>query len=145
VVPAFSLILPDPSVLGGEQWPAPSCVVWAGVSKAFSGGISALHPSARTAIAVGLLVGVALALLEKLAPKAVQRFLPSPSGLGIAMVIPGSNCIAMFVGASVAELLRKRRPAFARNTVVPVASGLIAGESLMGIVIALLIVAHVLR
>ncbi|HWL17058.1 MAG TPA: OPT/YSL family transporter, partial [Opitutus sp.] len=144
VVPAFNLILPDPNVLGGEAWPAPSCVVWAGVSKAFADGVGALPPSARTAIVVGLALGIALALLEKFAPRRLRPLLPSPSGLGIAMVIPGSNCIAMFLGAAVAEWLRRRRPALAEKTVVPVASGLIAGESLMGILIALLIVSGVI-
>jgi OPT family oligopeptide transporter len=144
VVPAFNLILPDPSVLGGEAWPAPSCVVWAGVSKSFAGGISALHPSSKTAILVGLALGVALALFEKFAPKKLRPLLPSPAGLGIAMVLPGSNCIAMFLGAAVAEVLRRFRPALAEKTVVPVASGLIAGESLMGILIAFLIVTGVI-
>jgi OPT family oligopeptide transporter len=144
VVPAFNLILPDPSVLGGEAWPAPSCVVWAGVSQAFSNGIGALHPTSKTAIVVGLLLGVALALLEKFAPRRLRPWLPSPSGVGIAMVIPASNCIAMFLGAAIAEWLRRRRPALAEKTVVPVASGLIAGESLMGILIAFLIVSGVI-
>ncbi len=141
VVPAFNLILPDPSVLGGEAWPAPSCVVWAGVSEVFSHGIGALHPTSKTAILVGLTLGVALALLEKFAPKKLRPLLPSPSGLGIALVIPGSNCIAMFLGAAVAELMRRKAPELAEKTVVPVASGLIAGESLMGILIAIMIVA----
>jgi len=141
VVPAFRLILPDPSVLGGETWPAPSCVVWAGVSKAFSGGIAALPSSARVAILVGLGLGTALALLEKFAPARLRPLIPSASGLGIAMVIPGSNCLAMFAGAAVAEWMRRRHPALAERTVVPVASGLIAGESLMGILVAVLIVA----
>ena len=144
VVPAFNLILPDPSVLGGEEWPAPSCVVWAGVSQTFSGGLSALHPTSKTAIFVGLILGVALALFEKFAPRKVRPLLPSPSGLGIAMVLPASNCIAMFLGAAVAEWLRRTRPLFAEKTVVPVASGLIAGESLMGILIALLVVSGVI-
>ena len=144
VVPAFNLIIPDPSVLGGEAWPAPSCVVWAGVSKAFAGGLSALHPTSRTAIVVGLFLGTALALLEKFAPLRLRPLLPSPSGLGIAMVIPGSNCIAMFLGAALAEGMRRKTPALAEKTVVPVASGLIAGESLMGILIAVLIVTGVI-
>lgn len=144
VVPAFMLILPDPSVLGGEEWPAPSCVVWAGVSKAFSDGISALPSSAQTAIGVGLALGVLLALLERFAPKGVRAWLPSPSGIGIAMVIPGSNCIAMFLGSAIAEAIRRKNAKTADNYVVPVASGLIAGESLMGIVIAILVVAGVL-
>jgi len=140
VVPAFRLILPDPSVLGGEAWPAPSCVVWAGVSKAFSGGIAALPSSARVAIVVGLALGTALALLEKFAPARLRHLIPSASGVGIAMVIPGSNCLAMFAGAAIAEWLRRRNPALAEKTVVPVASGLIAGESLMGILVAILLV-----
>jgi OPT family oligopeptide transporter len=144
VVPAFNLIIPDPSLLGGETWPAPSCLVWAGVSKAFANGIGALPESARTAVWVGLALGVVLALAERLAPKHLKAFVPSPSGLGIAMVIPGSNAIAMFLGSAIAELMRRKRPALAERLVVPVSSGLIAGESLMGIVVALLVVAGVL-
>jgi uncharacterized oligopeptide transporter (OPT) family protein len=60
------------------------------------------------------------------------------------MVVPGSNAIAMFLGSAVAEYLRRRRPALAENSVIPVSSGLIAGESLMGIVLALLVAAGVL-
>lgn len=60
------------------------------------------------------------------------------------MVLPGTNAIAMFVGAAVALGLRRARPRLADEAIVPVASGLIAGESLMGIVIALLIVTGVL-
>ncbi|MBI2510651.1 MAG: OPT/YSL family transporter [Opitutae bacterium] len=144
IVPAFNYIIPDASLLGGEAWPAPSCVVWAGVSKAFAGGIAALHPTSRTAIAVGLALGVALALLERFAPKRLRAYVPSASGLGISMVVPGSNCIAMFIGAAIAELLRRVAPKFAEKTVVPVASGFIAGESLVGILIAILIVRGVL-
>jgi uncharacterized oligopeptide transporter (OPT) family protein len=60
------------------------------------------------------------------------------------MVIPGSNCIAMFLGAAIAETMRRIMPKVAEKTIVPVASGLIAGESLMGILIAVLIVAGVI-
>jgi uncharacterized oligopeptide transporter (OPT) family protein len=60
------------------------------------------------------------------------------------MVIPGSNAIAMFLGAWIAEVLRRRRPLLANRYVVPVSSGLIAGESLMGILVAMLIVFGVL-
>lgn len=144
VVPAFMIIIPDPSVLGGEEWPAPSCTVWAGVSKVFAGGIDNLHSSTKTAILVGLGLGIALTLLEKVAPPKLRAYLPSPNGVGMAMVIPGSNSIAMFLGSSIAEYLRRKKPDLAERYVVPTASGLIAGESLMGIVIAVLIVAGVL-
>ncbi len=135
IVPAFNLLIPDPSVLGGEMWPAPSCVVWAGVSKAFAGGLSALSSQAKIAAAIAAVLGVTMALMEKLAPKSVMKFLPSPSGIGIAMVIPASNAIAMFIGSFVADQLRRRRPDLHERYTVSVASGLIAGESLMGIAI----------
>jgi OPT family oligopeptide transporter len=144
IVPAFWLLIPDPSVLGGEEWPAPSCVVWAGVSKAFSNGLGALSTQAQITAVVAGLLGVALALFEKLAPKGLVKFVPSASGLGIAMVIPGSNAMAMFVGSVVADQLKRRWPAIHERYTVSVSSGLIAGESLVGIGVAILIVMGVL-
>jgi uncharacterized oligopeptide transporter (OPT) family protein len=144
VVPALHVLIPDPAALGTDAWPAPSCLVWAGVSTAFADGLGGLGGAARTAIAVGLALGVALALLERLAPRPLRPWIPSPAGLGIAMVIPGSNSIATFIGALLAALLRRFRPAIAERFTVPVASGLIAGESLMGVAVALLIVSGIL-
>jgi uncharacterized oligopeptide transporter (OPT) family protein len=144
IVPAFNLVIPDPTVLGTDEWPAPSCLVWAGVSQAFADGLSALKPEAKQAIVVGLLLGAVLALLEKFAPKPLKPYVPSPSGLGISMVIPGSNSIAMFLGGLIAELVRRFWPRIATNYLVPVSSGLIAGESLMGVAVAMLIVSGVL-
>ncbi len=140
VVPAFNILIPDPSLLGEEAWPAPSCMVWAGVSKAFADGIDALHPSARQAFLVGSVLGTLLALLERFLKPSLRRFLPSPSGLGIAMVIPGSSCLAIFAGSAIAEMVRKRSKALADRYLVSVSSGLIAGESLMGIGLAILVV-----
>ena len=144
IVPAFNLLIPDPSVLGSEEWPAPSCLVWAGVSERLAGGLSGLHPTSLPAIAIGALLGVALALLEKWAPRKWVQLLPSPAGMGIAMVLPASNAIAMFFGASLAEIVRRAWPKLGERFTVPVASGLIAGESLVGIAIAALILMGVL-
>ncbi|MBA3464872.1 MAG: OPT/YSL family transporter [Deltaproteobacteria bacterium] len=142
VVPAFNLVIPDPSVLGGDEWPAPSCVVWAGVSKAFSYGLDSLHDSSVTAIYVGLGLGIVMAIVEKYASKEAKAWIPSPYGIGLAMVVPASNSIMMFLGAVTAELIRRKAPSY-NGYVVPVASGLIAGESLMGIAISMLTVAGV--
>jgi OPT family oligopeptide transporter len=144
VVPAFNILIPDPTVLGTDAWPAPSCLVWAGVSKAFAGGIGTLDPTARLAILIGLLLGIALVLLERFAPKPLRGYVPSPAGLGIAMVVPGSNAIAMFAGALIALFVHRASATAGKRYVVPVASGLIAGESLMGVVIAMLIVTKLL-
>lgn len=140
IVPAFRIIIPDPAVLGDSEWPAPSCLVWEGVSRAFANGLDSLQPSVQIAMLVGLGIGFVLALAEKFAPKKVKPWVPSANGLGIAMVIPCANAVAMFLGAVIAEVLKRRQQ---DANVIPVASGLIAGESLMGIVVALLISAGV--
>ena len=77
-----------------------------------------------------------MTLLEKAAPARLRAYIPSPFGLGLAMVVPFSNSLGMFLGAAAAELIRRR---YARldGYVVPVASGLIAGESIVGIVITI--------
>ncbi len=131
IVPLFNLLI-DPATLGGPDWPAPSCVVWANVSKAFVGGVGALHWSVKVAIAVGLSAGVALAIFEKFAPTWIKPYIPSPFGIGLAMVVPFSNSLMMFVGAAAADVVRRKYSRYESYT-VPVASGLIAGESLIGI------------
>jgi OPT family oligopeptide transporter len=145
VVPAFNLLVPSAEILGSEKFPAPGAQVWAGVSKVLAAGLDALHPTARWAALAGLAVGITLTLLERWAPKNVKAFIPSPAGLGIAMVIPGYNSFSIFLGAFIAELLRRRAARLAEATVLPVSSGLIAGESLVGVVIALLTAIGVLK
>ncbi len=144
VVPAYNLLVPDASVIGSEQFPAPSVQVWAGVSKALTDGFDGLHPTARLAALIGFGVGSVLAILEKVVPKKHRAWVPSASGIGIAMVVPGANAIAMFLGSAAAEVVRRRNPKTAEDTVVPVASGVIAGESLMGILVAILVAVGVL-
>jgi uncharacterized oligopeptide transporter (OPT) family protein len=136
IVPAFRIIIPDPSVLGDTEWPAPSCLVWEGVSLAFAHGLDSLAYDIKIAMLVGLVIGTVLAVVEKFAPKKIKAWIPSANGLGISMVIPCANSIVMFFGALVAEVLNRRKQG---ANVIPVASGLIAGESLMGIVVALLV------
>lgn len=137
VVPAFYLLVPNASVLGGDQWPAPAAQVWAAVAKLLSAGFESLHPTARMGLLVGGLVGIIIPLLEKLFPKAT-KFIPSAMGLGLAMVIPFFNSLSMFIGAVIALVLEKKKPKVAETYIVPVSSGLIAGESLFGIIVALL-------
>lgn len=135
IVPLFYLVVPV-AQLGTDEWPAPSALVWANVSKAFVNGIDALPHSAQVAIAIALAAGVGLTLLDKAAPRAMRAYLPSPSAIGIAMVVPWSNSLAFFLGTAIAELIRRRFRRFEPYT-VPVASGLIAGESLVAIAITI--------
>ncbi len=134
VVPIFNLLVPNKEALGGAEFPAPSAVVWKNVSEMLVQGLSALHPTARWAALMGLIVGVTLAVLEIKVPKHLKKWVPSASGLGIAMVLPAWNSIMMCIGAGLAQLLRMKKgekPADAMT--MPIASGFVAGESLMGV------------
>jgi uncharacterized oligopeptide transporter (OPT) family protein len=139
VVPAFNLLVPSADVLGSQHFPAPGVQVWASVSRLLSEGASQLHPAARQWILIGLVVGAVLAMLERFAPRRVRPFVPSPTAVGVSFMIPFANSLAFFIGAFVAELIRRRRPPELDATVTPVASGFIAGESLMGVLIAMAI------
>jgi len=137
-VPAYLFVVQrDPGRLGSESLPAPSAKVWAGVAELLAKGIEALPSGALVAIAVGAALGIALTLLEEYAPQSWRPWLPSTTGLGIAGVIPAFNAIAMFAGALLAWLYARARPSDAEAFTVPVSSGLIAGESLMGVAIIL--------
>ena len=144
VVPAFNLLVPSAEILGSEAFPAPGVQVWAGVSKMLAGGIGGLHVSARWAALVGFVLGSALAVADRFAPRRWKPWVPAASGLGIAMVIPASNSISMFLGAGIAEWLRRRWGRKGEEFNPPASSGLIAGESLMGILIKALVVAGIL-
>jgi OPT family oligopeptide transporter len=135
IMPLFDLLIPDTAKLGTPEWEAPSVLVWAGVSEAFSGGLDKLGGEARIAILIGGLVGTALALAERFAPPKVKTWIPSPFGLGLAFVLSASTSLMMFLGAAIAEVLRRRKQS---SGIVPIASGVIAGESLMGVVFAVL-------
>ena len=143
-VPVFYLLVPDASVLGGDKWPAPAAQVWKAVAELLSNGLNALHPTARIGMLTGGIIGIILPLLPRYLPQKMHKFIPSAMGLGLAFVIQFYNSLSMFIGATIALILQKKKPAVADTYVIPVASGLIAGESLMGIVIALLMASGVL-
>lgn len=137
VVPAFHLLIPDASVLGTDKWPAPAAQTWKGVAELLAKGFHTLHPTAQAALVVGAVLGVVLVLVEKFVPS-LKAWLPSPTGLGLSFTLPFYNVISMFLGAAVAHVLAKRNEKLADRTVIPISSGLIAGESLVGVGIAVL-------
>jgi len=138
VVPVFNILVPSADMLGSEQFPAPASMVWAGVSKLLATGVSALPQTARVGALCGATLGILLVLMDRWAPKKAKAYVPSAAGFGLAIVIPGSSSIAFFLGAAIAEALRRAKPKLADDTVLPVSSGFIAGESLLGIGLAML-------
>ncbi|MCI4397879.1 MAG: OPT/YSL family transporter [Acidobacteria bacterium] len=136
--PVYNILVPAADVLGTDKLPAPAAQTWAGVALLLSNGLHALPVSARWGLLWGGLFGIAVTLCERLWPKS-RKFLPSATAMGIAFVIPAYNSVSMFIGAFIAWILDKRAPAFSETYTISTASGLIAGESLMGIGVAILV------
>jgi OPT family oligopeptide transporter len=136
IVPAFYLIVPTPDVLGSDYFPAPAAQVWSRVADLLAQGFSTLHPTAKIAMLIGVVVGVIIPLLEKWFPKAA-KFIPSSMGIGLAFVIPFWNSLSMFLGALIVLIIEHKKKSL-EEYIVPAASGIIAGESLAGVFIILL-------
>ncbi|GBE29754.1 OPT oligopeptide transporter protein [bacterium BMS3Bbin04] len=137
-VPTFYLLVPDASALGTDQWPAPAAVVWAAVSELLANGLDSIHPTARLALWIGGLVGIALVLLQKILPRKARVWVPSPLGLGLAFTFHFWYALSMFMGGLIQLILSKKKPNIDSIYTIPTASGLIAGESLMGIFVILI-------
>jgi OPT family oligopeptide transporter len=135
VVPAYMLLIPDASHIG-DKYPAPAAQAWAAIARLLSQGLGTLHPTARWGLVLGGLAGIALVACERLFPKH-KRFVPSAMGVGLAFTFPAWNSVSMAAGALTAWALEKKRPLLAAAFVVPAASGLIAGESLVGVLVGL--------
>ena len=136
-VPVYFVLVPDPNTLGGDKFPAPSALVWMGVAKVLSQGLHTLPPSAVEAIFIAFAIGALIVVLDRIFPK-IRPYTPSPAALGIALTIPGSTSFAMFLGAFIVWILERRAPKWNTLYTVPIASGCIAGESIMGVILALL-------
>ncbi len=124
--------------IGGEEIPAPAAHAWKAMAELLSKGMDALPPHALAAVIAGCVFGSVMAIASKHAPVSIRRYLPSGLAFGIAFIVPAYYSVAMFIGAMIFLGWKKRNPTAAEKLGFSIASGLIAGEGLMGIVVAIL-------
>jgi uncharacterized oligopeptide transporter (OPT) family protein len=129
---AFSVLVPNASVLGTKTFPAPAAQTWAAVARALSNGLEALQPLKRWSIVIGGIAGIVLTLLPVLFPKK-QKYFPSAAGAGLAWVFNWYYGLLFFLGALITYVFQKKAPKQAEELTFPIASGVIAGGSLMGV------------
>lgn len=143
----FYILVPDATALTGgagtaPAFPAPAAQQWKAVAQIFQFGIGNLHPMARQCILWGAVGGALLTLIERVFSsekfKKYKSYVPSATGIGLGMILPFYQPLQMFLGAAIAAIVMARKDGRAGDYVVPVASGLIAGESLIGVVVAAL-------
>jgi uncharacterized oligopeptide transporter (OPT) family protein len=136
----YYLVVPDATVLTGRagappQFAAPAAQQYKAVAELFRVGVGNLHPFAREGIAIGLAVGTALAIIEWLFPKG-RAWLPSATGLGLGMLLPFATSLSFVLGAGLAWAFARIDKRQAERFVVPISSGVIAGESIVGVIVA---------
>jgi putative OPT family oligopeptide transporter len=134
VVPAWRWMVPDKKAL--EAFNPPATNMWKAVADLLTQGVHMLPQTALSAIVIGAFVGSALPVLEKLLPK-FRPYLPSAMGLGLAWVMPFQNCLSFLIGAVIVLIWEKWKKQNSDRYAIPIASGLVAGESLVAALIAI--------
>jgi uncharacterized oligopeptide transporter (OPT) family protein len=99
-------------------------------------GFDSLPHTALVAAVVGGLLGCILPLLETFFPKA-RPYIPSAMGLGLGWVVAFSNALAFTIGAIISATWAKLHAKSQEDYNVPIASGLVAGESLIKALLAM--------
>jgi uncharacterized oligopeptide transporter (OPT) family protein len=118
------------------QLAAPGSRRAAGFAEILSGGLSRLPPSAIEAMGVAILLGILFAVLEQ-RPR-FGRYIPSPVGTALGMLLPFSSVATLFIGGIAGTVWQARNPKNADKYLIPLASGLVAGEALIAVLVAVL-------
>jgi len=115
---------------------SPISVKWAGFAELLSKGFAFLPPGSMTALGVALVLGAVVTVLE---PR-WYRFLPSPTAVGLGMLIPGYAVVPMVAGGIAQAIWARASPDTEATYNMPLASGFIAGEALVVLVFSVLAV-----
>jgi uncharacterized oligopeptide transporter (OPT) family protein len=125
-------LLRDTYGISGEhaQLLSPTSQRWVGFAKLVTQDLSGanLTPAAamrlswmQTSTAVGAVIGIILTLLEQ--KKSWRPFIPSPAGVGIAMLIPINAVTVIFIGAVLDQIWMRVSPVTQKNYAIASASG----------------------
>jgi uncharacterized oligopeptide transporter (OPT) family protein len=142
-VPVFYMIFNgDISLFTSDKMPLPGAMIWKGVAEALTNGLSTLHPTAQFGALVGALLGIVLEVLNQ---KTQGRFPVSGVGLGLGFVLRFTDALSMSLGTLVFWLAGKKctdKNSLGYKAMVEnqetTAAGVIAGGSIIGIILILL-------
>jgi uncharacterized oligopeptide transporter (OPT) family protein len=114
---------------------------WAGFAEILSKGLSALPSGAVAALIIFAVLGIIFAVLES---RGVE-WVPSPTGMGIGMLVPFAVIFVMFLGSVVERIWWRADRRSNELYMIPLASGLIAGEAIVAVIVPLLVVFGIIR
>ncbi len=134
-------LLRDTYGIGGNGLSSPISIRVANFAEFLTQGGAAMGKHAGTAALIFAILGIAIAIAET---TKWRKYLPSPTALGIGMVVPGFVVLSMVLGGLIQSVWEARNPKQATRYSAPLASGLIAGEAIVAVLIPLLIAAGLL-
>ncbi|HTL32750.1 MAG TPA: OPT family oligopeptide transporter [Kofleriaceae bacterium] len=105
---------------------------WSGFATILKEGASALPTSALYALVIFSVLGIIFTVAES-NPK-LKNWVPSPTGIGIGMLVPFSVISTMFIGGIMGWAWERWHKKSADTFMVPLASGLIAGEAIVAVI-----------
>jgi len=119
--------------IGENGLTSPISVKWAGFAELLNQGFQALPAGCFQAMLIAVVVGIVLTCLE---PR-YRKWVPSPTAMGIGMLVPGVAVGPMVLGGIVQWFWAKGHAASEEKFSLPLASGFIAGDALVALVIAI--------
>jgi uncharacterized oligopeptide transporter (OPT) family protein len=134
VAVAYPLVRAKYGIGGEHGLSSPISVKWAGFAELLSKGFGALPSSAMWALLIAIGIGICLTLLE--GNKRWGKYVPSPTAVGLGMLIPATSVMPMVVGGLIEGIWRRWKPKNEAKYNTPLASGFITGEALVLLVLA---------
>jgi uncharacterized oligopeptide transporter (OPT) family protein len=145
---AYPLLRDTYGIIGDNaQLSSPVSARWVGFAKIVTqqlSGPGALSAEAlmriswmKNSFAIGAVIGVLLTLLEQ--KKSWKPFVPSPTGMGIGVLIPISAVSVMWIGAAADWVWQKLHDLSHTRYSIATASGFIAGEAIVAVIIPILV------
>ena len=129
---------------GAESRPSPLPAPQAGLISSLAQGVIAADID-WSLIRTGGLIGVCIILLDELLARTTRHIRIPPLAVGLGIYLPTQSTLMIVVGAIVGWFFdrradRGRRPEATKQLGVLLASGLIVGESVIGVVISAIVV-----
>src|SRR6266403_3253854 len=131
-------VLRDKFGIGATGLSSPISVKWASFAELLTKGFSALPPGCLVGLIFGIAVGILLTLLSE-----KWDYVPSPSAMGIGMLITAAVLLTFILGGVAQLIWAKVSPETEKAYRIPLASGLICGEAIIAVVLAILAAAGV--
>lgn len=120
--------------IGPEGLSSPISVKWAGFAELLTQGFKALPPGCLYGLLIGIAVGILLTILAEKWPE----YVPSPAAIGIGMLITAAVLLTFIIGGVAQLIWAKASPETEKAYRIPLASGLICGEAIIAVVLAVL-------